>query len=184
MKKIIAKSMYELLELYPLKDVSIRILCESVPVSRPTFYNHFSGKGALMKWMVMQEYYENAVPLFRHHLKEIGVQSFFTYIKNNEWFYRRLYEYDNGVLLLHCLIDAYDSAVDISSSYSRPPTRKLPNINPDVYRKYSTTGIAAVVTYWVERDMAIPVEDIAADLFLMMDHPLEVVRDNCLVDCK
>lgn len=180
MKKMIAKSMYELLEIYPYKDVSVRILCESVPVSRPTFYNHFPSKDALVKWMVRQDYHENAVPLFKHHLGTTGVQSFFTYIKGQEGFYRRLYDHDEGIFLFNCLVAAYDSGVDISSSYSRPPTHELPSINPDVYRRYSTTGIAAVVTYWIENNMTIPIKEIAGDLYLMIGNPLEVVRDNCL----
>lgn len=180
MKNKIADTMYGLLELYPYRDVSIRVICESVPISRATFYHHFKNKDGLAAWMVKRQYYENAIPLFRHHLKELGVQSFFTYIKSNQSFYQRLYEHDQGRLLFHCLSAAYNSGVDLSGSYSRPARLALPPIDPEVYRRYSTTGIAATVTYWIEGGMAIPIEKIAGDLHLMMDNPLGTVRDSCL----
>lgn len=180
MKKQIAESMYNLLGQYSYKEVTIRMLCESVPVSRPTFYHYFTGKDDLIKWMIQQDYRENAIPVFKHHLKEHGTQSFFTYIKRNRIFYMRLYAHDDGVLLFHLLVDAYNTGVDMSASYSRPPSYNLPKIDQEVYRRYCTTGIAAVVTYWIENDMSIPVEKIALDLYLMISNPLEVVRDNCL----
>lgn len=180
MKSKIAQSMFDLMKNYPYREISVRIICEAVPVSRPTFYHHFHNKEALIKWIVKQDYFENAVPLFRHHLRATGVQGFFTYVERYKPFYRNLYLFDQGHLLFDSLVYAYDSAVDISSSYSLPSSKEMKRINPDVYRRYSTTGIAAVVTYWVEHDMVIPIENIAGDLYLMIGNPLAVVRDNSL----
>jgi AcrR family transcriptional regulator len=172
--------MHELLEIFPYKDVSIRIICEAVPISRPTFYYHFASKDALIEWMIQQDFLDNAVPLFKHHLKETGVRSFFDYIQQNKPFYRRIYEHDSGALLFRSLISAYNSGVDIASSYSRPPSYSLPKINHEVYRRYANTGIAAVITYWIENEMTIPVEKMASDLYLMIENPLKIVRDNSL----
>jgi hypothetical protein len=179
-KSSIAKALYELLEVFSYKDINIRVICETVPISRPTFYYHFTNKDSLVKWMFQQDFQNNAVPLFKYHLKEIGVQSFFTYIQQNKLFYQRIYEYDNGMLFFDSLIAAYDSGTDVVDSYSLPSSHPYPKINPEIYRRYSNTGIASVVTYWVQNDMSIPIDKMANDLFLMMGNSLEVVRDNCL----
>jgi hypothetical protein len=45
---------------------------------------------------------EHAFPLFAYHLGETGCQAFFTYIEQNEQFYRRIIQYDDGEFLKKC----------------------------------------------------------------------------------
>ncbi len=50
-------------------------------------------------------------------------------------------------------------------------------INPEVFFQYSSSGIAAVVIYWIKQNMQIPEATIARELYLMMEEPLGIVRD-------
>lgn len=184
MKREIAKVFMELLELYPYEEISIHIISEALPISRQTFYNHFHSKVELTEWIMTQEYMEKALPLFSYHLKEKGTAAFFEYIKKSSAFYRRIYEVDGGELLSRCLIKTYNVGMDHTKEYSRPAMRGLDardGIDPQVYRCYTASGIAAVVVYWVGGNMEIPTEKIARDLYLMMEEPLGYVRDNYFV---
>ena len=50
-------------------------------------------------------------------------------------------------------------------------------IDKEIYLKYAVSGIAAVLTYWVEQNYRTPVEKISEDLFVMLTKPLTEVRD-------
>lgn len=181
MKEDIANTMEKLLKQQPYSKISINKICADVPVSRRTFYNHFNNKDHLVEWMVEKDYMEHAFPLFSYHLGEKGCQAFFGYIKEKAFFYQRILEYDDGSLLSKCLEIAYAKSTDLSAAFSKPGFKHRKKINPMVYRCYASHGIAAVVVYWIEDGMKIPVEDIARDLFLMLEEPLGYVRDHYLV---
>lgn len=180
MEEKIAQTLVELLERFPYNEISVRILCESVPVSRQTFYHYFHSKDDVIQTYITQDFLKNAVPLFRYHLKEKGATAFFLYIADHYSFYYRIYEYDNGKFLEICLKNAYADIVKLSNSFSRNVEAKPDKIDPQVYSRYSCSGIAAVVVYWIQKEMNIPVEKIARDLYLMMEMPLGEVRDYYL----
>lgn len=130
--------------------------------------------------MVEKDFMENAFPLFSYHLGVSGCQSFFAYIKRNKTFYQRIFEYDEGTFLTKCLVNAYNKAIDLVEFYSIPARKNENKVNPMIYRLYSSYGIASVVVYWIKNGMKDDVEDIAKDLYLMMEKPLSYVRDHCL----
>ena len=181
MKEIIANTMDQLLIKQPYNKISINKICDAVPMSRRTFYNYFSNKEHLVEWMVEKDFMEHAFPMFSYHLGEKGCQSFFGYIKNKAFFYQRILEYDDGSFLSKCLEKTYDRSAELSAVFSKPGFKHQKKINPVVYRRYVSHGIAAVVVYWIEDGMIIPLEDIARDLYLMLEEPLGYVRDHYLV---
>ncbi len=177
LKTKIIKTFAELVELYNYEDITVRIICESVPVSRQTFYRYFRSKDDLVQQGVEIDFMEKAFPLFRYHLKEQGCAAFFLYILDHAAVYQKLFDHDGGILLEHCFRETYFRSVNFVEIYSRKVETKPDKIDPYVYRYYSSSGIAAVVTYWIRNKMAIPVEQIARDLYLMLEHPLGYVRD-------
>lgn len=181
MKDIIAKALSDLLVTNPYSKISIGMICDAVPTSRRTFYNYFNNKNHLVEWIVERDFFELAFPLFSNHLGTVAVRSFFTYIKQNEVFYRRILEYDDGVFLTKCLVSVYDKTADLSDTFARPVFNSERRINPSVYRQYAHNGIAAVVVYWIRDGMKIDIPDIARDLGLMIELPLSHVRDHYLL---
>ena len=181
MREDIGKALLTLLNKYPYSKISIKMICDNVPTSRQTFYYYFSGKENLTEWLVEKDFMEHAFPLFSYHLGENGCQAFFTYIANNDQFYRRIIQYDEGEFLKKCLVNAYDKSTDLSSTFARPVINNQKHVNQNVYRQYANNGIASVVVYWITDGMKIEIKDIARDLYLMIEKPLSFVRDNYLL---
>lgn len=180
MKGTIAKSLIELSDRNAYKDISVQVLCEITPISRPTFYKHFHSKEDVVKWFIRKDFMTNAFPFFQFHLKEKGVQTYFTYLKKNARFYKCIFEHDNGIFLNHCLQEAYFYGLNYKEDFSKKVAQKKGTINAEVFQRYAVAGIASVVVYWIENDMNIPEEQIANDLYLMIEEPLSYVRDYYL----
>lgn len=180
MKTLIANTLIELLELYSYKEISVRVICEIVPISRPTFYNHFQNKDNVAMWFVREDFMKNCFPVFQYHLKEKGVETYFHYLKKHKNFYLRLYEYDDGVFLKQCLENAYLHAFDYRDQFSLSVDKKKGTINPEIFTRYSIGGISSIIIYWIEKKMEIPVETIAYEMYLMMEQSMTYVRDYYL----
>jgi len=181
MRDDIRRALVALLNEYPYGKINIKMICDMVPTSRQTFYYYFDSKDHLTEWMIERDFMEHAFPLFSYHLGETGCQAFFTYISNNEQFYRRINQYNNGEFLKKCLVHVYDKSTDLSSTFARPVTNNQKLVNQNVYRLYANNGIASVVVYWISDGMKIEIKDIARDLYLMIEKPLSFVRDNYLL---
>lgn len=180
MKDDIIKTAYKLFETHPYKDISVHLICDSTPVSRTTFYNYFPNKDDMVYYMIQKDFSDNVVLLFQYHLKEKGISAFFTHIKKREKFYRRIYEYDNGHLLMKCLVNAYNLNMDSIENFSLPKKNQQEPISMEVYQHFSSWGIASVIIYWIEGNMQIPIDEISRELYIMVEHPLSYVRDNFL----
>ena len=59
MEKLIADALIDLLDTFAYKDISVRVICEVVPVSRPAFYNHFKNKNDVVRWFVKDYFMKN-----------------------------------------------------------------------------------------------------------------------------
>lgn len=184
MKLLIANALIELLDRHPYKEINVCVICEIIPISRPTFYNYFRNKHDVVKWFIQDDFIKNCFPVFQCHLKEKGVQTYFHYLKSHKNFYKRIYEYDNGIMLKQYLEAAYISAFDHLNDFSLDVEQKKGSINPDVFIRYSVGGISSVIVYWVENNMEISEECMASDLYLMMEQPMGYVRDYYLNNCS
>ena len=180
MKQTIANILIELLERHFYKDISVRIICESVPISRSSFYNYFKNKDEIVKWFITQDYMANAFPIFKFHLKEKGVQTFFDYLKRNKNFYKKIYEYDDGNFLRECFMEAYFHSFSFIKDISLNVDKKKGHINPDIFITYFSGGMSCVIAQWIKNDMDISEEDMAKDTYLMMEQPMGIVRDYYL----
>ena len=107
MEESVILAFAELLKRYDYGEISVKMICAEVPVSRTAFYRYFTDKEDVLTAFIKKEYLEKCFPVFRFHLKETGTRCFFTYIKENREIYLKLYGYDRGVLLYRCLKKAY-----------------------------------------------------------------------------
>lgn len=180
MEKLIADALIDLLDTFAYKDISVRVICEVVPVSRPTFYKHFRNKDDVVRWFVRDDFMKNCFPVFQYHLKEKGVQTYFHYLKKHRNFYIRILDYDNGLFLKDCLEYAYLNAFKYLEEFSLPVTKKKGSINPEIFMLYSVGGISSVIVSWIRQHMEPSEEKMAADLYLMMEKPMGYVRDYYL----
>jgi len=176
----IATTFCNLLLDYPYDKITIKSICDQTPVNRSSFYYHFESKEKLVEWICLQDFMKYCLPYFSIHTDNISTKSFFNYIKRKKAFYLPVAKVKDGQLLQNCLAVSYAKAALFVNEYGNLTKNELRKIDSRVYHRYSAAGIASVVLFWIQQEMAIPIEDIAYDLRVMLTNSLENVRDNYL----
>lgn len=181
MKMTIAETLIKLMKSTNYNQISVSMICNAVPVSRPTFYKYFHDKNNVVEWFIENDFQQNCYPIYKFHLKERGVQTYFSYLKNHKKFYIDLYNIDQGNFIQYCLQRAYISSIPNLREFSKKVDSYSYIVDTNVFSLYATSGIASVVVYWIKLGMNIPEEKIAKDLYFMMEKSLTEVRDYHLV---
>ncbi len=178
----IADSFISLLQTNTYDNITIQMICNSTPTSRNTFYYYYDSKEKLVEWICCRDFMKYCFPYFKIQADNISVKSFFLYIKENRNFYKAVYRSDNGRLLRHCLEQAYSRGVTKESirEYGCIEAGPYHKVDFRIFCRYSNCGIAAVVLFWIENDMKMPIEEVAKDLAIMLTNSLEFVRDHHL----
>jgi hypothetical protein len=178
----IADGFIWLLKTNPYEKITIRQICDRAHISRNTFYYYFDNKESLVEWICCRDFMKFVPPYFYIRKENIITKSFFSYILENKEFYNAIYSTDDGHLLRRCLEKSYASAPALEKNREKilPPYNKRKKIHPKIFRRYSCTGIAAVVLFWIGHGMKMPIEDIARDLRVLISLPLEDIWDNQL----
>ena len=92
MKDQITRSFIDLWEHTRYDKITVTMICQNTPVSRTAFYRHFTCKEDIIYYLAQQDFEKNCLPIFQFHLKEQGTTCFFSYIRNNGSFYRKVYQ--------------------------------------------------------------------------------------------
>jgi AcrR family transcriptional regulator len=179
-RRAIAETLIRLTESQPYRSITVAQICQAVPVSRNTFYYHFDGKDALAQWIVSQHYLTYCYPVFSVCDKEAAAQAFFTYVERFKPFYTALYHADGGALLTRCLYQAYGYALEPENvtDYSTPSHSAKSDVDPDICRRYTNSGTAAVVAAWVGDGMRESCQHMGRNLRILLTTSLEDVRDH------
>jgi AcrR family transcriptional regulator len=166
----IADSFINLLRTRSYSKITIQMICDNTPASRNAFYYYFENKEKLVEWICRRDYIKNCVPYFKIRTENIGVQSMFSYLQKEKKFYTAIYDIDGGVLLQNCLTKVYREGVsrEIIDDYANPVHGNQPKIDLRLFSRYISAGVVAVIMFWIENDMAIPIEDLAGDITTMM----------------
>lgn len=180
-KEKIASKFHDMICQKSYSQITIDDLAKAVPVSRRTFYNYFKDKEDILFYIVYSDFMEHGFPFCRFSIGTKGLVAFFKYIKEDKVFYLALANYENGQLLKDALVYVYDKATERVSEYAKPVVNKEKRINPDIYKIYTHSALATVIVFWLHNNMKIPVEDIARDTGLMMEHAHSFVRDRYLL---
>ena len=146
-KNKIADAMHDLVCKKSYAQITIEDIAAAVPVSRRTFYNHFTDKDEVIYYIVYEQFMENAFPVCKIGMGPKGLTAFYNYIEKDRDFYLRLVRYENGHLLQDALIRTYDRVTERVQEYARPVANSEKRINPDIYKTYTHAAIAAVIAY-------------------------------------
>lgn len=165
----------------PYQKITIKKICECVPISRKSFYSHYKDKDDLLQQMIINDFMKNAFPIIKCGMGRNGVRAFFKYVYDSGCFYKAVYHIDEGHFLQHCLVESYAKAVENVAVYAHPVENDEERINKDIYRLYTHSGLASIVIFWVKDNYTIDLETITRDTARMMEHPLSYVRDHFLL---
>jgi AcrR family transcriptional regulator len=166
----IADSFIKLLTAHSYSKITIQMICDNTPASRNAFYYYFENKEKLVAWICHRDYMKYCVPYFKIRTENIGVQSMFSYLQKEKKLYTALYDIDGGVLLQNCLTRVYREGVsrEIINDYADPVYGNQSKVDVRLFSRYISAGIVAIIMFWIENDMTIPVEDLARDITIMM----------------
>lgn len=87
--ELIAANFKELLCRIPIEKITIKDITDRAGVIRPTFYNHFSDKYALIEYIIRHDLMEPIKPLLMNDMMQEGLTLLFTNIQNERTFYAR-----------------------------------------------------------------------------------------------
>lgn len=79
-KKVIRKSLFELMEKKSLKDISVKDICELADINRGSFYNHYVDKVALIEEITLEmtnQYLALSEPIFEKESFDLNVITVF-----------------------------------------------------------------------------------------------------------
>ena len=86
---LLARSFKDLLCKYPMEKITIKDITDKAGVIRPTFYNHFSDKYALLEYIVRHDLLAPIKPLLMNDMIQEGLTLLFSNIQNDRTFYER-----------------------------------------------------------------------------------------------
>lgn len=180
-KKKIAITLHELVCKKEYEKIRIDDIVAAVPVSRRTFYNYFHDKNEVIQYIITEQFMEHAFPICKAGFGKKGLIVFFRYIEEDRIFYQSLVRYESGYLLQDALIQTYDQVVERVKEYAHPVQNREKRINPDIYKIYTHSALAATIVYWLKSGMKISVDDISRDTALMLEYPHSFIRDRYLL---
>ncbi len=178
-KERIANAFIDLLESNSYSKISIKMICETTPISRNAFYYHFSGKEELVKWIVIKQFMKYCLPYFKFKENDIGTKMFFTYIYEQKDFYNAIYRVDNGELLRKSLLEAYKIGMSPENikEYTNIVRRNKIRIDERICAAYINSAIAGVVLFWIEDGMKMSIDYVARDMTLLLTKSMEDIKD-------
>lgn len=88
-KKIIARSLKDLMDHKPFAKISVRDLMEKSDLRRQTFYYHFQDKFELLTWIYEEETRENSIDFFHYDDPERIFDHLLHYVYENRSFYEK-----------------------------------------------------------------------------------------------
>ncbi len=165
-KDIIAKTLIALMETNNFYEITISEVCDNTPLVRKTFYNNFSSKEDVIKYIainLINEYFDSVKKLPSFSLKEISYSYFYfgkknkkliSLLINNNLFYLFLGEF-NGILpTINMLV----------------PRNRLVNI-PEKDLKYiyafHSAGVNNMLKLWTKSDFEKTPEEMSELYYLL-----------------
>jgi probable dihydroxyacetone kinase regulator len=91
-KKIIAKSLKNLMETQPFHKISVSDIMQDCQMRRQTFYYHFQDKYELLGWIYKEETKENITDFIEYEKWENIFNQLFEYFYQNQLFYRNAFK--------------------------------------------------------------------------------------------
>jgi AcrR family transcriptional regulator len=156
-KTSIQDSFKRLVGTLPYKKISVSAICQEASISRPTFYDCFADKEAILRSIVEEDLVDpqrmlmRAIPLEQYKSRsQMSMEMVYNSLQENADFYLRINHVESGVLLTRILCDSTFSITDeILAGFGLP----------DDVRRYAAfffaNSNAALISKWLANGMDI-----------------------------
>jgi AcrR family transcriptional regulator len=177
-----ADSFIGLLKMYSYSNITIQMICDNTPASRNTFYYYFGNKEKLVEWICFRDYMKYCFPYFQIKTDNIRTKSLFSCILKNKIFYNAMSVVDGGHLLRDCLIKIYSNGLSEEkvNEYAKPAQNSQPKVDFRFFSRYLSSGTVAIIMFWIESGMTIPIDDLVRDIALIFSKSPDDIITNYL----
>ncbi len=162
-KRVLAKSLKELVQKIPLEKITIADICASSGMNRKSFYYHFRDKYDLLRYIFQSEFMMQQ-PQEITNKKEIYYK-LCQYLYENKEFYRHVFrphQHNYFLLYFQEVIQKYaeDSVADLMIEYHN---------NNDFYIHFLTAGITDAIQRWITDHTPVPPEEVVSKTSLLVE---------------
>lgn len=179
-KEIIANTLETLIQQKPYGKITIEEICKATPISRTSFYYHFTSKDDVLIWICKDKFINNCLPYHKISEALIGAKAIFRYIHQDKEFFKAIYDHDAGTTLSKCLTAAHSIAfeVDRVHKYATIETNKKQKVSFSVFQNYAISGTVGVLLGWIASNYKTPIDTMAYSLDKMYTETLVNIRDK------
>ena len=160
--ELLARSFKELLCKQPMEKITIKDITDKAGVIRPTFYNHFSDKYALLEYIVRHDLLAPIKPLLMNDMIQEGLTLLFSNIQNDRHFYERAVciEGQNSFESI-ARSEVSKLLLDIIDQKKQGKNHKYPWLDRQIIAEYYANSMCYVAIAWIKRDYMIAPKDLS-----------------------
>lgn len=171
--KLLCDAMFSLLENQSFDEISVVNICDKAMVHRATFYKHFKDKYEFMEYVTkekLHEFYKSSKSAAdfsdKKNLYRALISNILTFIENNKTMLRLISKSSNSNFFDSLQKIIYNELLDfLKVSQEKGETYKAP---VDVYAKFLTGGLTALIRWWISTNTPYSKEDIAKHIECML----------------
>ena len=154
---LLAASFKELLCKAPMEKITIKDITDKAGVIRPTFYNHFADKYALLEYIVWHDLLEPIKPLLLNDMIQEGLTLLFSSMQNERAFYER------AVCIAGQIARSEVSKLllEIIDQKKQGKSHKYAWLDRQIIAEYYANSMCYVAIAWIKRDYMISPKDLS-----------------------
>ena len=159
---LLAASFKELLCKAPMEKITINDITDKAGVIRPTFYNHFADKYALLEYIVRHDLLEPIKPLLLNDMIQEGLTLLFSSMQNERAFYERAVCID-GQNSFESIARSEVSKLllEIIDQKKQGKSHKYTWLDRQIIAEYYANSMCYVAIAWIKRDYMISPKDLS-----------------------
>ncbi len=160
--ELLAASFKELLCRMSMEKITIKDITDGAGVIRPTFYNHFSDKYALLEYIIRHDLLEPIKPLLMNDMMAEGLTLLFSSMKNDSVFYKRAVciEGQNSFESI-ARSEVSKLLLEIIDKKRQGMSHRYPWLDRQIIAEYYANSMCYVAIAWIKRDYMISPKDLS-----------------------
>ncbi|MDD4321420.1 MAG: TetR/AcrR family transcriptional regulator C-terminal domain-containing protein [Acidaminococcaceae bacterium] len=148
---LLAKSLKELLKTTNFEKITIKEITNNAGLIRPTFYNHFSDKYALLEWIFYNDVIVPAMLLIEDDMLKEAIDLMLKQIERDMKFYSKAAKIDGQNSFENIVYGLFGKLfLSLFSGKNKFKVKHLSPITPEILAKYYANGLTFIIINWLE----------------------------------
>lgn len=172
-KKLLTKSLYELLETTSFDKLTVQNICDNALVHRTTYYQHFNNKEELLTYS-LEDFREKLFAVTHNNMDHesptqmfLHLSTFFVkYVQSNRQVLKKIINNIGSDLLISKISYAYEQNI-LSLLNSSPHEFSVPK---PMISQFFTGGIIKILLTWIESDNSYTNEELLHFITILMNN--------------